>query len=70
MHTYQELRTILTAMKTSNHKDEKKDQLSPQDKTALEEAAAQYHSDEDLPLLAQNIPKEVREISAIRPSTP
>ena len=44
-------------MKTSTHKDEKKDQLSPQDETALEEAAAPYHSDEDRPLLAENIPK-------------
>ena len=57
-------------MKTSTHKDEKKDQLSPQDETALEEAAAQYHSDEDRPLLAENIPKRVREISPVRPSAP
>ena len=57
IHTYQELRTVLAAMKTSSHKDEKKDQLSPQDETALEEAAAPYHSDEDQPLLAENIPK-------------
>ena len=56
IHTYQELRTVLAAMKTRSHKDEKKDQLSPQDETALEEAAAQYHSDEDRPLLAEHIP--------------
>ena len=35
--------------------DEKKDQVSPQDEKALEEAAAQYHSDEDWPLLAKKI---------------
>ena len=63
IHTYQELRAVLAAMKTNSYKDEKKDQLSPQDEKALEEAAAQYHSDEDWPLLAKNPPKGLRETS-------
>ena len=53
IHTHQELRAMLAAMKTNSYKDEKKDQVSPQDEKALEEAAAQYHSDEDWPLLAK-----------------
>ena len=37
-------------MDTDSHtenRDEKKDQLSPQDEEDLEETAARYHSDED-----------------------
>ena len=69
--SYQQLNTMLAAMDTDSHtenRDEKKDQLSPQDEEDLEETAAQYHSDEDWPLLAKDAPKSLRGTSPIRPS--
>ena len=69
--SYQQLNTMLAAMDTDSHtenRDEKKDQLSPQDEEDLEETAARYHSDEDWPVLAEDAPKSLRETSPIRPS--
>ena len=37
----------MTANEHVEDRDEKKDQLSPQDEEDLEETSAQYHSDED-----------------------
>lgn len=62
---------MIAAMGTNSHtenRDEKKDQLSPQDEEDLEEATARYHSDEDWSFLAKDAPKSLREISLIRPS--
>ena len=69
--SYQQLNTMLAAMDTDSHtenRDEKKDQLSPQDEEDLEETAARYHSDEDWLVLAEDAPKSLRETSPIRPS--
>ena len=48
--SYQQLNEWLATMTANEHvkdRDEKKDQLSPQDEEDLEETAARYHSDED-----------------------
>ena len=62
---------MLAAMNTNSHlksRDGKEEQLLPQEEEDLEEAAAQYHSDEDWSILAKNAPKNLRETSPIRPS--
>ena len=60
----------MTANEHVEDRDEKKDQLSPQDEEDLEETSAQYHSDEDWSFLAKDAPKSLRETSLIRPSAP
>ena len=60
----------MTANEHVEDRDEKKDQLSPQDEEDLEETAARYHSDEDWSFLAKDAPKSLRKTSLIRPSTP
>ena len=62
---------MLSAMNADSHaenRDEKKDQLSPQDEEDSKEVAVQYHSDEDSSFLAKDTPKSLREISPTRPS--
>lgn len=62
---------MLSAMNTDSHaenRDEKKDQLSPQDEEDSKEVAVRYHSDEDSSFLAKDTPKSLREISPSRPS--
>ena len=64
---------MLAAMTANEHvkdRDEKKDQLSPEDEEDLEEIAARYHSDEDWPLLDKDAPRSSKESSPIRPSAP
>ena len=71
--SYRQLNEWLAAMTANEHvedRDEKKDQLSPQDEEDLEETSAQYHSDEDWSFLAKDAPKNLRETSLIRPSSP
>ena len=71
--SYWQLNKWLAAMTDNEHvedRDEKKDQLSPQDEKDLEETAAQYHSDEDWSFLAKDAPKSLRKTSLIRPSAP
>ena len=71
--SYWQLNEWLAAMTANEHvedRDEKKDQLSPQDEEVLEETSAQYHSDEDWSFLAKDAPKNLRETSLIRPSSP
>ena len=60
----------MTANEHVEDRDEKKDQLSPQDEKDLEETTARYHSDEDWPFLAKDAPKSLRKTSLIRPSAP
>ena len=71
--TYRQFNKMLAAM-TANEcvkdRDEKKDQLSPEDEEDLEEIAVRYHSDEDWPLLDKDAHKSLRETSPIRPSAP
>ena len=64
---------MLAAMTANEHvkdRDEKKDQLSPEDEEDLEEIAARYHSDEDWPLLDKDAPRSLRETSPVRRSAP
>ena len=64
---------MIAAMGTNSHtenRDEKKDQLSPEDEEDLEEIAARYHSDEDWPLLDKDAPRSLRETSPVRRSAP
>ena len=60
----------MTANEHVKNKDEKKDQLSLQDKKDLEKTTARYHSDEHWSFLAKDAPKSLRKTSLIRPSAP
>ena len=60
----------MTANEHVKNRDEKKDQLSPQDKKDSEKTIARYHSDEDWSFLAKDSPKNLRETSLIRSSAP
>ena len=71
--SYWQLNEWLAAMTANEHvkiRDEKKDQLSPQDEKDLEETAVRCHSDEDWSFLAKDAPKSLRKTSLIRPSAP
>ena len=65
-----EMLAAMTAQEQVEDRDEKKDQLSPQDEKDLEETAAQYHFDEDWSLLNKDARRSLRETSPIRPSAP
>ena len=70
---YRQLRKMLAVMITQEQikdRDEKQDQLSPQNKEDLDEITARYHSDEDWSLLNKDAPKSLRETSPIRPCAP
>jgi len=60
----------MTAQEQIKDREEKQDQLSPQDEEDLDEIAARYHSNKDWPLLNENAPRSLRETTPIKPSAP